>query len=52
VKLNVNAYKPEELEVKVTKDRLTISGKHEEKKDEFGSVSREFTRHFAIPEVS
>ncbi|ELU01719.1 hypothetical protein CAPTEDRAFT_58607, partial [Capitella teleta] len=49
VKVNVSAYQPEDLEVKVTQDRLTVSGKHEDQTDEFGVVSREFTRHFAIP---
>lgn len=50
VKLDVSSYKPEELNVKVNKDRLTISAKHEEKPDEHGYVSREFTRHFSVPE--
>ena len=52
IKVNVSAYKPEDLEVKVTSDKLTVAGKHEDKSDEFGIVSREFTRHFAIPEAS
>ena len=50
VKVDVSAFKPEELEVQIIKDRLTISGKQEEKADEHGYVSREFTRHFSVPE--
>ncbi|KAK7496463.1 hypothetical protein BaRGS_00012385 [Batillaria attramentaria] len=50
VKLNVSHYEPDELNVKVVNDRITIAAKHEQKSDEHGFVSREFTREFVLPE--
>jgi len=50
VKLDVRQYEPEELNVKITEDRLVISGKHEQKPDEHGYISREFTRQFVVPQ--
>ena len=32
-------------------NRLTITGKHEQKQDEHGYVSRQFHREFKVPEV-
>ncbi|XP_021951366.1 heat shock protein 23 [Folsomia candida] len=49
VKMNVEGYKPSELDVKLVQNSLTISGKHEHD-DETGSVSRSFTRTWNIPE--
>ena len=48
--LDVQQFKPEEIEVKVVDNFVVISGKHEEKRDEHGWVSREFTRRYMIPE--
>lgn len=50
--MDVSMYKPEELKVTIADDRLVIHGKHEQKADDHGYVSREFTRQFIIPEVS
>ncbi|XP_041358863.1 alpha-crystallin B chain-like [Gigantopelta aegis] len=50
VKVDVDQFEPEELNVKVSGNRLVISGHHESKPDEHGFVSREFTREFIIPE--
>lgn len=50
VTMNVSQYSPEELEVKVVDDKLTVTGKHEEKRDEHGTIASEFTRQFMIPE--
>jgi len=50
IKLDVADYNPEDLSVKVSGDRLFISGKHSEKKDKYGYISQEFTRHFVIPD--
>jgi len=51
--LAVEGYRPEELDVKVVRDRfLVVHGKHGERKETEGAtgfVKREFTRSFAIP---
>lgn len=52
VKLDVNAYTPEELSVKIVDNELVITGSHQQKADKYGFVTREFTRQFAVPEVS
>ncbi|EFA08891.1 Heat shock protein 67B1-like Protein [Tribolium castaneum] len=47
---NVRGFKPEELSVKVTEDRfLVVEGKHGEKKDQDGSISRHFIKKCVIP---
>lgn len=50
LKLDVHQYKPEELNVKLAGNRLSVSGKHEQKQDDHGFVSREFQREIEIPE--
>jgi len=50
VMLNVNHFKPEEVEVKVVDDYVVIHGKHEEKSDEHGFIQREFTRRYMLPD--
>ncbi|KAG8178070.1 hypothetical protein JTE90_007055 [Oedothorax gibbosus] len=50
VMLNVNHFKPEEIQVKTVDNTIVIHGKHEEKTDEHGFVSREFTRRYMLPE--
>lgn len=50
VKLDIQTFSPEELQVKVSGNKLTVKGKHGRKEDEYGSVSREFHRDFTIPE--
>ena len=54
VKLGVSNFQPEEIEVKVNEqDRmLVINAKHEEKRDDHGFISRQFSRQIYIPEVS
>lgn len=48
--LDVQQFKPEEITVKVTGDNvLTIEGKHEEKQDEHGYISRHFVRRYVLP---
>ena len=51
VKVDVQHYSPEELNVKLVGNKLTITGKHEQKQDEHGYVAREFSREFEVPEV-
>ncbi|KFD47911.1 hypothetical protein M514_11202 [Trichuris suis] len=49
IRLDVNQFKPEEMSVKTTDNRIIIHGKHEEKKDGDGYVKREFTRSYWLP---
>lgn len=48
--LDVQQFKPEEINVKVVDKCVIVEGKHEEKKDEHGWISRQFTRKYLIPE--
>ncbi|KAI5639996.1 hsp20/alpha crystallin family domain-containing protein [Phthorimaea operculella] len=50
VNLDVQHFKPEEISVKTADGFVVIEGKHEEKKDEHGFVSRHFVRKYALPE--
>ncbi|GFT33708.1 protein lethal(2)essential for life [Trichonephila clavipes] len=50
VMLNVSHFKPNEIDVKTVDNTIVIHGKHEEKTDEHGFVSREFTRRYMLPE--
>ncbi|KAL1138687.1 hypothetical protein AAG570_008749 [Ranatra chinensis] len=49
VSLDVQQFKPEELNVKVVDDYLVVEAKHEERSDEHGFVSRQFTRRYKLP---
>lgn len=49
VNLDVQQFKPEEVNVKVSDNYVTIHAKHEERSDEHGFISREFTRRYLIP---
>ncbi|TRY57221.1 hypothetical protein DNTS_003294 [Danionella cerebrum] len=49
VSLDVSHFAPEELSVKTKDGVLEINGKHEERKDEHGFVSRCFTRKYTLP---
>ena len=51
MKLEIEGYKPEDLNVKIVGDELSIKGKIKET-DQHGTVSSEFSRSFTIPEVS
>ena len=53
VKLDVYSFKPEDIQVTVndTDSKLVITGKHQEKPDDHGYISREFNRQIYIPEV-
>lgn len=47
--LDVQHFKPEEISVKAEKSTIVVQAKHEEKQDEHGFVSRQFTRRYELP---
>jgi crystallin alpha B len=49
VNLDVQQFKPDELTVKTVNDYVVIEGKHEERKDEHGFISRQFQRRYKLP---
>lgn len=50
VNLDVQQFAPEEITVKVTgENTITVEGKHEEKQDEHGFISRHFVRKYVLP---
>ncbi|XP_076867808.1 heat shock protein beta-1 [Brachyhypopomus gauderio] len=49
VSLDVNHFAPEELTVKTKDGVVEIIGKHEERRDEHGYISRSFTRKYTLP---
>ncbi|KAL6096917.1 uncharacterized protein ACO6RY_06126 [Pungitius sinensis] len=49
INLDVNHFSPEEITITTKEGYLQISGNHEEKQDEHGSVSRCFTRKYKLP---
>ncbi|GBP28609.1 Protein lethal(2)essential for life [Eumeta japonica] len=50
INLDVQHFSPEEVTVKVADGYVTVEGKHDEKKDEHGFVSRQFVRKYVLPE--
>ncbi|XP_015609635.1 protein lethal(2)essential for life [Cephus cinctus] len=50
VNLDVQQFTPEEIKVKVVDKSVIVEGKHKEKQDEHGWISREFIRKYLIPE--
>lgn len=49
VTLDVQHFNPEEISVKVVGNNVVVEGKHEEKEDDHGWVSRQFLRKYMIP---
>ena len=49
VKLDVNHFEPEDMTIKVVGNELIVNGKHGERLDDNGIVSREFTRRYELP---
>ncbi|XP_017464910.1 PREDICTED: heat shock protein 23-like [Rhagoletis zephyria] len=47
--MNVQQFKPSELSVKVVDDHIVVEGKHEERADDHGYISRHFIRRFEVP---
>ncbi|XP_041667413.1 heat shock protein beta-1-like [Cheilinus undulatus] len=50
ISLDVNHFSPEEITITTKEGYLQISGNHEERQDEHGSVSRCFTRKYKLPQ--
>lgn len=50
VNIDVQHFTPEEISVKVVDGYVTVEGKHEEKRDEHGYISRQFVRRYALPQ--
>lgn len=50
INLDMQHFSPEEITVKTADGYIVIEGKHEEKKDEHGFVSRQFVRRYSLPE--
>ncbi|CAK9818776.1 Protein lethal(2)essential for life [Anthophora plagiata] len=50
VMLDVQQFKPEEINVKLVDRTVVVEAKHEERKDEHGLISRQFMRKYWLPE--
>lgn len=50
VNIDVQHFSPNEISVKVVDGHVVVEGKHEEKRDEHGYVSRQFVRRYALPQ--
>lgn len=47
--VDVQQFQPNEITVKTVDNCVIIEGKHEEREDDHGFVSRQFTRRYALP---
>ncbi|KAG6441919.1 protein lethal(2)essential for life [Manduca sexta] len=50
VNVDVQHFSPDEINVKVSDGYVVVEGKHNEKLDEHGYVSRQFVRRYALPQ--
>jgi len=50
VNLDVQQFKPDELTVKTVNNFVVVEGKHEERQDEHGFISRQFQRRYKLPD--
>lgn len=50
VMLNVKQFRPDEIDVKIVDDYLVVHGNHEQRADEHGFITREFTRRYKLPD--
>ncbi|KAK9871914.1 hypothetical protein WA026_015162 [Henosepilachna vigintioctopunctata] len=48
--LDIQQFAPEEITVKTSGRSIVVEGKHEEKQDEHGFISRHFVRRYILPE--
>ncbi|XP_036346612.1 heat shock protein 23-like [Rhagoletis pomonella] len=47
--MGVQLFKPNELSVKVVDNHIVVEGKHEERADDHGYISRHFMRRYTLP---
>lgn len=47
--IDVQQFRPAEVSVKMVDDYVIVKGKHEEREDEHGFVSRQFVRRYKLP---
>lgn len=50
INLDVQHFLPEELTVKIADGFIIIEGKHDEKQDEHGHITRQFSRRYTLPQ--
>lgn len=50
VSLDISPFKFEEVAVKVRDKFIIVDARHDEREDEYGSVSRQFTRKYVLPD--
>ncbi|XP_063225352.1 alpha-crystallin B chain-like [Bacillus rossius redtenbacheri] len=50
VNVDVQQFRPEEIKVKTVDNCVVVEGKHEERKDEHGYITREFQRRYTLPD--
>lgn len=48
--MDVTQFKPNELQVKVVDKMIVVEGKHEERQDDHGYISRHFVRKYTLPQ--
>ncbi|XP_064556831.1 heat shock protein 26-like [Drosophila montana] len=48
--MDVTQFTPSELNVKVVDNAIVVEGKHEEREDDHGYISRHFVRRYALPQ--
>lgn len=48
-RIDVQDYKPEEIKVTLNGNMVVVEGRHEERSDAHGTISRQFVRKFALP---
>lgn len=48
--MDVQQFNPNEITVKTVDNCIIVEGKHDEKQDEHGYISRQFTRRYILPE--
>lgn len=49
IMVDVSHFNPEEISVKMVDNAIVVTGKHEDKADNYGYVSRQFSRKYLLP---